>query len=147
MENRFDMQFISESKNEALARAVVSAFIMELDPTIETLSEIKTAVSEAVTNAIVHAYPEDTGTVCLSGKLTGNTVYITVEDFGVGIADINKAREPLFTGRPDEERSGLGFSIMESFSDDITVTSTLGEGTSVTLKKIFPVLEGKRNNG
>ena len=147
MENRFDMQFISESKNEALARAVVSAFIMELDPTVEMLSEIKTAVSEAVTNAIVHAYPEDLGTVYLSGKLIGNTVYITVEDFGVGIADINKAREPLFTGRPDEERSGLGFSIMESFSDDITVTSTLGEGTAVTLKKIFPTLEEKTNNG
>ena len=147
MENRFDMQFISDSKNEALARAVVSAFIMELDPTLDALSEIKTAVSEAVTNAIVHAYPDNKGIVSLSGKLFGNTVYITVEDFGVGIADVNKAREPLFTGRPEEERSGLGFSIMESFSDDIIVTSTLGEGTSVILKKIFPTLEGKVNNG
>ncbi|MDO4618554.1 MAG: anti-sigma F factor [Clostridia bacterium] len=137
MDNKFEMQFLSLSENEGLSRAVVTQFVMKLDPTIEMLQELKTAVSEAVTNAIVHAYPEDIGTVSLSGIMNGNTVYITVHDFGIGIADIKKAREPLYTGKPEEERSGLGFSIMESFSDDLTVTSTLGEGTTVTLKKVF----------
>ncbi len=137
MKNRFDMEFIGISENEAFARTVVSAFAAAIDPTIEELAELKTAVSEAVTNAIVHAYPEDTGYVVLSGRIDGRKIYITVSDNGIGIADVEKAREPLFTGKPEEERSGLGFSIMESFCDKVTVTSGLGEGTVVTLEKRF----------
>lgn len=143
MENRFDMEFIGISENESLARAITSAFAAMLDPTVEELSELKTAVSEAVTNAIVHAYPYEPGTVGLSGKINGNTVYITVTDSGIGISDIDKAREPLYTGKPEEERSGLGFSIMESFCDRIEVMSTLGEGTMVTLVKSFGSLKGE----
>ncbi len=137
MENRFDMEFIGISENEAFARTVVSAFAAMLDPTVEQLAELKTAVSEAVTNAIVHAYPEDTGTVVLAGRVSGKTVYITVTDYGIGIADIDRAREPLYTGAPEQERSGLGFSIMESFCDEISVTSNVGEGTTVMLVKNF----------
>lgn len=137
MENRFDMEFMGISENEAFARTVVSSFASMLDPTVEELAELKTAVSEAVTNAIVHAYPEDSGAVLLSGRVSGRTVYITVSDYGIGIADIDRAREPLYTGAPEQERSGLGFSIMESFCDEISVTSTVGEGTTVMLVKNF----------
>ena len=137
MENRFDMEFAGISENEAFARTVVSAFAAMLDPTVEQLAELKTAVSEAVTNAIVHAYPEDSGTVILSGRVSGRTVYITVTDYGIGISDIERAREPLYTGAPEQERSGLGFSIMESFCDEISVTSNVGEGTTVMLVKSF----------
>lgn len=135
MENNFNMEFIGISENEALARIVAAAFASVLDPTIEELSELKTAVSEAVTNAIVHAYPGGCGKVFLSGRILDSTVYITVRDEGVGIDDIERAREPLYTGKPDEERSGLGFSIMESFCDKIDVKSRVGEGTSVELMK------------
>ncbi|MBQ7793800.1 MAG: anti-sigma F factor [Clostridia bacterium] len=143
MKNRFDMEFIGISENEAFARTVVAAFTAMLDPTVEELAELKTAVSEAVTNAIVHAYPEESGFVVLSGRIDGNTVYITISDNGIGIADVDKAREPLFTGKPEEERSGLGFSIMESFCDSITVTSGLGEGTVITLEKRFGGSKGE----
>lgn len=135
MENNFNMEFVSLSENESLARIVAAAFASSLDPTVEELAELKTAVSEAVTNAIVHAYPDTHGTVCLSGRISDNTVYITISDKGVGIDDIERAREPLYTGKPEQERSGLGFSIMESFCDDIEVTSCVGEGTTVRLIK------------
>lgn len=135
MENNFNMEFVSLSENESLARIVSAAFASSLDPTVEELAELKTAVSEAVTNAIVHAYPDTQGTVCLSGRISENTVYITISDSGVGIDDIERAREPLYTGKPEQERSGLGFSIMESFCDDIEVTSRVGEGTTVRLIK------------
>lgn len=137
MENRFDMEFTGISENEGLARAIVSAFAAMLDPTVEELSELKTAVSEAVTNAIVHAYPGEIGTVSLSGRLRGDSVYITVSDNGIGISDIERAKEPLYTDKPDQERSGLGFSIMESFCDKLDVISAVGEGTVVTLIKSF----------
>lgn len=143
MKNRFDMEFAGISENEALARTVASAFAAMLDPTVEELAELKTAVSEAVTNAIVHAYPEYTGTVTMSGRIEGRTVYITVSDNGIGIEDINRAREPLYTGKPEQERSGLGFSIMESFCDDMAVSSSIGEGTSVTLIKKFGGSKGE----
>lgn len=135
MENYFTMEFIGISENESLARLVVAAFVANLDPTVEELAELKTAVSEAVTNAIVHAYPDYCGTVKMEGKICGKTVYITIIDRGVGIADISRAREPLYTGKPEQERSGLGFSIMESFCDEIEVDSFPGEGTSVRLIK------------
>lgn len=137
MENRFDMEFTGISENESFARTVVSAFAAMLDPTVEELAELKTAVSEAVTNAIVHAYPEERGAVLLSGRVSERTVYITVTDYGIGISDIDRAREPLYTGAPEQERSGLGFSIMESFCDEISVTSNVGEGTTVMLVKSF----------
>lgn len=135
MENNFKMEFISLSENESLARMVAAAFASNLDPTVEELAELKTAVSEAVTNAIVHAYPDTRGTVRLEGRISANTVYITISDSGVGIDDIERAREPLYTGKPEQERSGLGFSIMESFCDSIEVTSRIGEGTTVRLIK------------
>lgn len=135
MENKFSMEFIGLSENEALARTVAAAFAGTLDPTIEELAELKTAVSEAVTNAIVHAYPSECGMVGLCGSISGNTVYITVSDSGVGIDDIKRAREPLYTGKPEQERSGLGFSIMESFCDSVDVESEAGKGTVVTLTK------------
>lgn len=135
MENKFNMEFMGLSENEALARTVTAAFITSLDPTVEELSELKTAVSEAVTNAIVHAYPDGVGMVGLSGRICGKKVYITVSDTGIGIDDIEQAREPLYTGKPEQERSGLGFSIMESFCDQIDVKSKCGSGTVVTLIK------------
>ncbi len=146
MKNRFDMEFIGISENEAFARTVVSAFLMPIDPTLEELSELKTAVSEAVTNAIVHAYPEECGYVVLSGRLDGDKAYITISDNGVGIADVEKAKEPLYTEKPEDERSGLGFSIMENFCDTVTVTSGLGEGTIVTLEKHFGGKNGQKHN-
>lgn len=135
MENKFSMEFIAISENEGFARTVASAFASALDPTVEQLSELKTAVSEAVTNAVVHAYPKGGGKVFMSGKISGDAVYITVADEGVGIEDVARAREPLYTGKPEEERSGLGFSIMESFCDEVTVDSAPGAGCTVTLAK------------
>lgn len=135
MENRFKMEFAGLSENESLARMVTAAFASGLDPTVEELAELKTAVSEAVTNAIVHAYPDTDGTVYLEGSTDGENVYITVRDNGIGIDDIARAREPLYTGKPEEERSGLGFSIMESFCDGIEVESCVGKGTVVRLSK------------
>lgn len=129
------MEFIGISENESFARTVAAAFCGVLDPTVEEMAELKTAVSEAVTNAVVHAYPKKTGRVFLSGRILGDRVVITVADEGVGIEDIVRAREPLYTGKPEEERSGLGFSIMESFCDNVTVESMPGRGCTVTLEK------------
>ncbi len=126
----------SLSVNESTARAVVSSFLIQCDPTVEELSDIRTAVSEAVTNAVVHAYRGKTGTIELTVKLLrGREIYIRVKDKGCGIPDIKKAMEPLFTTAPEEERSGLGFSVMESFMDKLTVRSAEGKGTSVTMRK------------
>lgn len=135
MENNFNMEFLSLSENEAFARMVCAAFVSGLDPTVTEVCELKTAVSEAVTNAIVHAYPDKNGYVILKGMIKGSDVYITVADNGIGIEDVQKAREPLYTAKPEQERSGLGFSIMESFCDEVTVTSRPGCGTTVTLMK------------
>ena len=136
-ENHMTLEFPSKSTNEAFARSAVACFAAQLDPNLEELGDIRTAVSEAVTNAIVHAYPEERGAVLLSGRVSERTVYITVTDYGIGISDIDRAREPLYTGAPEQERSGLGFSIMESFCDEISVTSNVGEGTTVMLVKSF----------
>ncbi|MDY3929718.1 MAG: anti-sigma F factor [Clostridia bacterium] len=137
MENRIKLEFVNKSCNENLARMVAAAFVMPLDPTCEELSEIKTAISEAVTNAIIHGYEDSVGKVCMEGKIDGNTVEFKITDKGCGIPDISKAMEPLYTGKPELERSGLGFTIMESFMDKIEVTSTPGVGTSVTMKKVI----------
>lgn len=137
MENIMKLEFANKSCNENLARLVVSAFVTPLDPTCEELSEIKTAISEAVTNAIIHGYEDSIGMVRLDGRIYGNIVEFTVSDKGCGIADVSKAMEPLYTGKPELERSGLGFTIMESFMDKIEVKSTLGIGTVVKMKKVI----------
>lgn len=134
--NEMKLSFPSKGVNEAFARGVVSAFILSLDPTVSELSDLKTAVSEAVTNCVVHGYKRQTGTVYISGKITGDRrVIIKVRDKGVGIADIKQAMQPLFTTAPDEERAGLGFAVMQSFCDKVRVTSKPGKGTAVTLEK------------
>ena len=137
MNNEFTIEFISNSENERLARTLCSVFLLPLDPTLDELSEIKTAVSEAVTNAVIHGYKGGQGIIKFKGILCGDTVTYIISDFGQGIADIDKAREPLYSGSSDEERSGMGFSIMETFTDEMVVESGVGEGTTVILKKRF----------
>ena len=133
--NYIAIEFPSRSVNEGLARAAVAAFAAQLDPTLDELGDIKTAVSEAVTNAIVHAYPQEIGKIALRACIfDGNLLEITVRDWGCGIADVEKAREPLYT-TGGEERSGMGFTIMESFMDAVKVRSTPGKGTVVTLAR------------
>lgn len=133
--NELNLNFKSKSTNEGFARAAISAFILCLDPTIAELADIKTAVSEAVTNCIVHAYPESIGTIYINVKITDeNKIIIRIRDKGVGIADIKKAMQPLFT-TSGEERAGLGFAVMQSFMDNTKVRSTLNSGTTVTMEK------------
>ncbi len=135
VENYMKMTFSGQSKNEALARMCVSAFASQLDPTIEEISDIKAAVSEAVTNCIVHAYPEKIGDIYMELKIKEQCLYIKIRDKGQGIPDIKQAMEPLFTTSPETERSGLGFSVMESFMDKLRVKSKVGSGTTVTMMK------------
>lgn len=131
----------SRSCNESYARAAAAAFFAQLDPTVEELCDIRTAVSEAVTNAIVHGYREEVGTVKITARIyAGRKITIAVRDSGVGIPDIGKAMEPLYTTSPDGERSGLGFSVMQSFMDRVKVRSAPGKGTTVTMER---VLRGK----
>lgn len=126
----------SHSVNEGAARAAVSSFLIQADPTVEELSDIRTAVSEAVTNAIVHGYRGTMGNIEITVRLLENReIYIKIKDRGCGIADVKQAMEPLFTTAPEEERSGLGFSVMESFTDKLRVTSKSGKGTTVTMRK------------
>lgn len=133
--NQFKMQLPAKSMNESFSRVAVGAFIAQLDPLLEEISDIKTAVSEAVTNCIVHAYREQTGDIFISVKiLSDNRVVIKIRDKGCGIANIEKAMEPLFT-TGGSERAGLGFAVMQSFVDKVRVISTIGKGTTVTLYK------------
>ncbi len=134
--------FESCSENEKFARTVVAAYIMRLNPTLEEMSDVKTAVSEAVTNSIIHGYEGGEGEIVMECIIHNSEVEITIEDYGVGIEDIEKAIEPLYTTRPEWERSGMGFAFMEAFMDDMKVTSELGVGTKVFLKKII----GKEDN-
>ena len=138
--NEMSLSFLSKSCNEAFARSVVAAFVMNLDPTIKELSDIKTAVSEAVTNSIVHGYKRSSGIIYIKGKITDeNKVIIKIRDKGCGIEDIKKAMEPLFTTAPEEERAGLGFAVMQSFCDKVKVKSTVNKGTTITLEKTISV--------
>lgn len=124
------------SRNESVARSCAAAFAAQLDPTVEEISDIKAAVSEAVTNCIVHAYPDAVGDITITLKIIGESgLYIKIKDSGCGIPDVKKAMEPLFTTSPDSERAGLGFAVMESFTDKLTVRSSVGKGTSVTMIK------------
>lgn len=130
----------SLSVNEAVARAAVSSFVIQADPTVEELADIRTAVSEAVTNCIVHGYRGTQGKIELTVKLMENReIYIKIKDNGCGIPDVKQAMEPLFTTAPEEERSGLGFSVMESFMDKLTVKSRKDKGTSVIMRKRLSV--------
>ena len=133
--NEVTLEFPSRSSNEGFARAAVASFAAQLDPTLNELEDIKTSVSEAVTNAIVHAYPDEIGKVLVKVRICpGNVLEITVRDHGRGIPDVEKARQPMFT-TGGAERSGMGFTIMESFMDQLTVRSTAGRGTTVVMKK------------
>ena len=134
-ENEMKLEFLSKSNNEAFARIAVAAFVSQLDPTIEELADIKTAVSEAETNAIIHGYEEKEGMVKIVCKLIGNSVVIEVSDTGKGIENIELAKQPLYTSKPNLERSGMGFTIMESFMDEMKIESVVGLGTKVTMKK------------
>ncbi len=135
VENQVTLEFPSRSANESFARTAAACFAAQLDPTLEEVNDVKTAVSEAVTNAIVHAYPEKLGKVAMKLRIKQDHILeIVVKDWGVGIADVDQARTPLFT-TGSEERSGMGFTIMESFMDTLKVRSTPGKGTTVTMAR------------
>ncbi|MBB2181987.1 anti-sigma F factor [Lachnospiraceae bacterium MD1] len=133
--NEMILEFQSQSQNESFARTVVAAFAAQLDPTIEELADIKTAVSEAVTNCIIHGYSDCQGIIKMRCALNQNEITIEISDEGVGIENIEKAMEPLYTTRPELERSGMGFSFMEAFMDELEVESAMGKGTTVKMKK------------
>ena len=134
--NEMNISFLSKSENEGFARTAVSAFFALCDPSVEDIADIRTAVSEAVTNCIVHAYRGTTGIIEITAKiLEGNEFYIRIKDKGCGIPDIEKAMEPLYTSAPLEERAGLGFAVMESFTDVLTVKSEPDKGTVITMRK------------
>ncbi|WP_409289071.1 anti-sigma F factor [Peribacillus sp. SCS-37] len=136
MKNEMSLQFSALSQNESFARVAVASFIAQLDPTLDELTEIKTVVSEAVTNSIIHGYENDpSGLVYISVTIDEDSVELTIRDEGLGIDDVEEARQPLFTTKPDLERSGMGFTIMENFMDEIKVISHRGEGTIIRLKK------------
>lgn len=136
MKNEMKLQFKALSENESFARVAVAAFVSQLDPTIDELNEIKTVVSEAVTNAIIHGYDEcPDGIIYIEAKIENGVVELIIKDDGVGIDDIEMARQPLFTTKPELERSGMGFTIMENFVDEIEIKSEPGKGTEVRLRK------------
>ncbi len=133
--NEMKLEFDARSVNEGFARTAVAAFVMELNPTLDEIADVKTAVSEAVTNAIIHGYDDPEKKVCLTCTVCGNVVEIVVSDQGKGIADVAQAMEPFYTTRPELERSGMGFAFMEAFMDEIRVASKPGEGTRVWMSK------------
>ncbi|WJH34250.1 anti-sigma F factor [Paenibacillus aurantius] len=134
--NFMKLQFASRSENEAFARVAVASFISQLDPTMNELTDIKTVVSEAVTNAIIHGYDNDPDqTVTITSEIDGDTVRITVEDEGAGIPDLEQAMQPLYTSKPELERSGMGFTIMENFMDHVEIETGVGRGTVVRMIK------------
>ncbi len=142
-DNEMKLEFISKSSNEAFARIAVAAFASQLDPTIEELADIKTAVSEAVTNCIIHGYEDSMGIVRVECKLKDNWIEIQISDSGKGIEDIELAKKPLYTTKANLERSGMGFTIMESFMDEMKVESIPGMGTKITMKKYITIPEIK----
>lgn len=134
-DNEMKIEFLSKSSNEAFARIAVAAFVAQLDPTLEEIADIKTSVSEAVTNSIIHGYEGKTGIVKLICRIVENEVFIEIIDEGKGIENIEIAKQPLYTTKANLERSGMGFTIMESFMDEVEVESTLGIGTKITMSK------------
>lgn len=138
-QNFMKLSFPSKSANEGFARAAVAAFCAQLDPTVEQINDVKTSVSEAVTNCIVHGYRDTFGVIYITATIKEDTVTIKIADKGVGIEDVSKAMQPLFTTDPKGERAGIGFAIMQSFMDSVKVKSALGKGTRVVMtKKIIP---------
>ncbi|MGM9987031.1 MAG: anti-sigma F factor [Bacillaceae bacterium] len=136
MKNKMQLKFSAQSQNELFARVTVAAFVTQLDPTMDELTEIKTVVSEAVTNAIIHGYENNpNGMIYIEAQLENQTVSLLIRDEGVGIVDVEEARQPLFTTKPELERSGMGFTIMENFMDEIEIESIPALGTTVRLKK------------
>lgn len=133
--NEMKLEFLSKSNNEAFGRVVAAAFASQLDPTVEELADIKTAVSEAVTNAIIHGYENSSGMVSMTCRLYNEGIEIVISDKGKGIEDIELARQPLYTSKPDMERSGMGFTVMESFMDRVEIISEPNVGTTVTMFK------------
>ncbi|OPA81381.1 anti-sigma F factor [Paenibacillus selenitireducens] len=134
--NFMTLQFASRSENEAFARVAVAAFVTQLDPTMDELTDLKTVVSEAVTNCIIHGYDNDpNGVVTITARIEEEIVTITIEDKGNGIEDLELAKQPLYTSKPELERSGMGFTIMENFMDEFEVVSNLGSGTHIRMKK------------
>ncbi|MFD2672835.1 anti-sigma F factor [Marinicrinis sediminis] len=135
-QNRMKLQFASVSENEAFARVTVAAFASQLDPTVDELTDIKTVVSEAVTNSIIHGYDSNPAcTITIEAKIEENCIYLSIEDEGGGIEDLDLARQPLYTSKPELERSGMGFTIMENFMDQIEVASDVGKGTRISMMK------------
>ncbi len=139
IENEMKLEFISKSHNEAFARISVAAFACQLDPTIEEIADIKTSVSEAVTNSVIHGYENKQGIIKIACKLISNKIVIEISDKGKGIENIQKAKEPLYTTKPNLERSGMGFTIMESFMDKIEIESIVGLGTKITMEKSIKI--------
>ena len=136
-ENKMKLTFLSRSENESFARSVAGLFSLQLNPSVAQLSDIKTAVSEAVTNCIVHGYAAKIGEIVMEAEIIENAIHINIIDNGVGIENVDQALEPFFTTREEDERSGMGFTIMKSFMDEVAVTSKRGEGTRVYMKKII----------
>lgn len=136
-ENEMKLEFLSKSNNEAFARIAVAAFASQLDPTIEELADIKTAVSEAVTNCIIHGYEDTEGLIRIICRIFANTIQVEISDTGKGIENIEIAKQPLYTSKPNLERSGMGFTIMESFMDEVGIESIMNLGTKITMKKVI----------
>ncbi len=137
MTNEMKLEFDSRSANEAFARVTVASFMTQLNPTLEEVSDVKTAVSEAVTNAIIHGYENHVNKIQIFAGIEGKTLRLEITDRGVGIPDVKQAMEPLFTTKPELERSGMGFSFMEAFMDEVIVESEPGKGTTVRMKKVI----------
>ena len=137
MENTNEMTLIFDSRpvNEGLARVAAASFLTQLNPTLEEVADVKTAVSEAVTNCIIHGYEGEVHKIQMDLRLRDNDLFVDISDHGIGIEDVEKAMEPLFTSKPDKERSGMGFTFMEAFMDEITVESVIGKGTTVRMRK------------
>ena len=137
MENTNEMTLIFDSRpvNEGLARVAAASFLTQLNPTLEEVADVKTAVSEAVTNCIIHGYEGEVHKIQMDLRLRDNDLFVDITDHGIGIEDVGKAMEPLFTSKPDKERSGMGFTFMEAFMDEITVESVMGKGTTVRMRK------------
>ena len=138
VDNKVSIELMSKSQNEGFARVAVAAFVSQLDPTVEELTDVKTAVSEAVTNSIIHGYEnKKEGIIKIEAIISGGEITISIEDFGRGITNVEQAMEPLYTSKPELERSGMGFTVMETFMDSLEVESEEGKGTKVVMKKKF----------
>lgn len=135
--NEMTLTFKAISENEGFARSAVAAFCVQVNPTLDEITDIKTAVSEAVTNSVVHAYPKEVGDVSINVKLTVDSAVISISDNGIGISDFERARQPFYTSKPDQERSGMGFTVMESFMDKVYILKNRGKGVTILMEKKF----------